>query len=130
MIKKTKWLAKEATLRFKYMIVKDCIFCKIVSGEIKTKPILETKGVIAINDINPVSEVHVLIVPKRHIESVLTVNQEDALDLVVMFEAAQKIAKEKNLSAFRLVFNAGNYQHVPHLHMHLLAGGSVSWSKL
>ncbi|MBI2012755.1 HIT domain-containing protein [Candidatus Curtissbacteria bacterium] len=113
------------------MTNKDCIFCKIVSGEITPKdPVYETQKSISFWDINPVTKTHILIVPKRHIESVMTVGKKDAVYLIDMFEVAQKIVGDKNLDAFRLAFNGGTYQHVPHLHMHLLAGGKVEWSKL
>ena len=130
MLNKTKWLVKEAKLRIKYMTVKDCIFCKIARGEIATKLVLETESVIAFSDINPVASVHILIVPRRHIESVVTIKSEDASWIIDMFSVAKKIAKDMSLDAFRLAFNGGRYQHVLHLHMHLLAGGSVEWSKL
>lgn len=112
------------------MTAKDCIFCKIVAGEIKTQPLLDTDSILAINDINPVAEIHILIIPKKHIESVLTVDAGDEKDIIEMFVAAGKLVGDKGLEAFRLAFNGGRYQHVPHLHMHLLAGGSVKWSKL
>ena len=112
------------------MVDKDCIFCKIIKGEIKPSLVLETETIIAVNDVNPVAAIHILIIPKKHIESVLTINQEDSRYIIEMFTVAQKIVKEKNLEAFRLAFNGGRYQHVPHLHMHLLAGGTVKWEKL
>ncbi len=108
----------------------DCMFCKIAKGELKTKPIFENEMTIAFNDINPVAEIHVLIVPKKHIESVLTITKNDSPWIIDMFQVAEKIVADKRLGAFRLAFNGGSYQHVPHLHMHLLAGGSVQWSKL
>jgi len=110
--------------------MKDCIFCKLISGEIPTKPVLENDNILAINDINPVASVHILIIPKVHIESVLTVGAGDGRVIIEMFKAAQKLVFERKLESFRLAFNAGKYQHVGHLHMHLLAGGSVKWSKL
>lgn len=128
--KKAKWALKEAKLRIKYMTTKDCIFCKIVSGEIKSKPVAQTESVVAINDINPVAQTHVLIFPKRHIESVLTVGKGDGVVLEDMFGVAQKLAAEKKLDAFRLAFNGGRYQHIPHLHMHLVAGSTIKWSRL
>lgn len=130
MLKKTKWLIKEAKLRIKYMTTTDCIFCKIISGEVKKDFVLKTEKVVAFDDINPVAQVHILILPRRHIESVLAVNEADGNDLVAMFAAAQKIVTDKKIDAFRIAFNGGRYQHVPHLHMHLLAGGSIAWSKL
>lgn len=130
MIRKTKFLAREAILRIKYMTSRDCLFCKLVAGEIKTDRVFETESVVAVNDINPVAQIHIVIIPKKHIESVLTVAAGDSGDIIKMFEAAQKIVEERRLDAFRLAFNGGRYQHVPHLHMHLLSGGSVKWSKL
>ena len=109
---------------------KDCIFCKIVSRKIPADLVLETDETIAFNDINPVSDVHILIVPKRHIESVLAVGSENAGDLVGMYEVAGKLVEERKLDAFRLAFNGGKFQHVPHLHMHLLAGSKIEWRKL
>lgn len=109
---------------------KNCIFCKMVAGSIKTLPVYETKHVFAINDINPSAAVHVLIVPKKHIDSVLTISKEDSQELVEMYKAAQKIVEDKKLDSFRLAFNGGKLQHVPHLHMHLLAGGKIDWKKL
>src|SRR3989344_3196259 len=130
MIRKAKWLAKEAQLRVKYMTTKDCIFCKLANGEIKTQPILETAKTLAIADVNPVAPVHLLIIPKRHIESVLTIDDSCAGDMIDMFEVSQKLVQLQKLNAFRLTFNGGKYQHVSHLHMHLLAGGKIEWSKL
>lgn len=130
MIKKAKWFVKEAQLRVKYMTTRDCLFCKLVAGEIKTDKILETDSVVAVNDINPVAQVHIVIIPKKHIESVLTIGASDSGDIIDMFAVTKKLVREKGLSAFRIAFNGGSYQHVPHLHMHLLAGGSVKWEKL
>ena len=130
MIRKAKWVVKELVLRIKYMTEKDCIFCKIIRGEIKSKPVFDNESILAINDVNPVAQTHVLIIPKKHIDSVLAVSDHDAPDVTEMFKAAQEIVKDKKLDAFRLAFNGGRYQHVPHLHMHLLAGGSVQWGKL
>jgi len=130
MIRKAKFLAKEAQLRVKYMISKDCIFCKIVSGKIKSNFVVEAEKVVAFADINPVAEVHFLIVPKKHIESVLTISDSDAADLVAMHEVAQKLVEDNRLEAFRLAYNGGRFQHVGHLHMHLLAGKKVDWRKL
>lgn len=127
---KIKFLAKEARLRAKYMTSKDCIFCNLVNGQIKTSLILETDKAIAFNDINPVANTHVLIVPKKHIESVLTISDNESSDIIELFGVAKKIAKEKKLDAFRLAFNAGKYQHVPHVHMHMLSGKKIDWSKL
>ena len=112
------------------MTAKDCIFCKLASGEIKTQPVLETDKTLAIADINPVAPVHLLIIPKKHIESVLTIDESVAGDMIDMFKVSKELVNLKKLDAYRLTFNGGKYQHVPHLHMHLLAGGKIEWSKL
>lgn len=130
MIKKAKWLIKEVNLRVKYKMTKDCIFCKIVNGEIKSKILAEDEMVIAINDINPVARIHVLIIPKNHIDSVLTLKKSDGEILISMFDLAKKLVSDVNLQAFRLTFNGGKFQHVSHVHMHLLAGSKIEWEKL
>lgn len=112
------------------MVSKDCLFCKIINGEINSNFLKESDKVVAFADINPVADVHILIVPKKHIQSVSTIKNEDSEFLVDMFAAASSLAEEKNLDAYRVSFNAGRYQHVGHLHMHLLAGGKIQWSKL
>ncbi len=130
MVGKIKFFAKEAMLRARYIMDKDCLFCKIVAGKIKTKPVFESDMVIAFADVNPVCDTHILIVPKRHIDSVLTIANKDAKELVDMHKAAQKIVGDMKLDAFKLAFNGGKFQHVPHLHMHLLAGEKIKWTKL
>ena len=112
------------------MTMKGCLFCKLVKGEIKTEKILETRDVVAVNDINPVAETHIVIIPKRHIDSVLTVSDGDGRDIINMIKVGQKLVAERKLSAFRFAFNGGKYQHVPHLHMHLVAGRKIQWDKL
>ncbi|OGE10338.1 hypothetical protein A3A60_04765 [Candidatus Curtissbacteria bacterium RIFCSPLOWO2_01_FULL_42_26] len=107
-----------------------CIFCKIIRGEMKTKFVFDNDKVAAFADVNPVADTHILIVPKKHIEATSTVRNEDGDDLVEMFKAASILSAEKKLSAYRLTFNAGKYQHVSHLHMHLLAGNKIQWTKL
>lgn len=130
MLKTAKFLAKEAVLRAKYIMEKDCLFCKMMAGEVKTKPLMETNKVLVIHDINPVADTHILIIPKKHIDSVLTIESDDSEDLIAMFKVAKKLVEVNSLSAFRLSFNGGKFQHVPHLHMHLIAGSKVEWSKL
>ncbi len=127
---KIKWFVKEARLRIKYMVSKDCIFCKIVNGEMGTKFLARRGKTVAFADINPVASVHILIVPKKHIESAEAVGIADGADLADMFSVAAKIVREKGIDAYRLTFNGGRYQHVPHLHMHLLSGKKIEWEKL
>lgn len=104
----------------------DCIFCKIVKGEIPSEKVYEDEKVLAFKDINPVTPIHVLIIPKKHFKDVLDVKEEDKEIIADLFQSINKIAKtlgiEKN--GFRIVNNcredAG--QEVMHLHFHLLAG--------
>ena len=104
----------------------DCIFCKIVAGEIPSKQVYRDDLVTAFHDINPVAPVHVLIVPNEHISSVAAVEPEHEAVLGRMFSAARRIAEELGVaeSGFRLVVNTGRDggQDVYHLHMHLLGG--------
>ena len=130
MVAKAKWFLKEAQLRIKYMTSIECLFCKIVKGEIESNFLKESDKVVVFADINPVADVHILIVPKKHIESVSTIKNEDSDYLVDMFAVASRLAADKKLDAYRLSFNAGRYQHVGHLHMHLLGGEKIQGSKL
>jgi histidine triad (HIT) family protein len=109
---------------------KDCLFCKIVAGEIKAELVLETESVLAFYDVNPVCDIHILIIPKRHIDSVLTIKKEDSMDVVEMYSVVKQIVEKKSIGAFRLTVNGGKFQHVGHLHMHLLAGKKIDWNKL
>ena len=101
----------------------DCIFCKIIKGEIPSAKVFETDALIAFDDIEPKAKVHILIVPKKHIESVKHLEESDK-DLVgEMLFTAKKIAEEKKLLGYKLVFNVGREggQVVDHLHLHLLS---------
>jgi histidine triad (HIT) family protein len=102
----------------------DCIFCKITKGEIPSTKVFESDKIIAFNDINPKAKVHILIVPKKHIESIKHLEEMDKELVGEMFLAAQKIAKDKNLEGYKLVVNVGREggQLVDHLHLHLLSG--------
>ncbi|NLI10523.1 MAG: histidine triad nucleotide-binding protein [Elusimicrobia bacterium] len=108
----------------------DCIFCKIASGETEASIIYEDEDILAFKDLNPQAPTHILIIPKKHIESLSACSQEDSALLGNIQTAAAKIAKELNVSeAFRLVTNNGAKagQSVKHLHYHLLAGRRMMW---
>lgn len=97
----------------------DCVFCKIINKEIPAKLQYEDSDVVVFNNNEPVSENHLLIVPKKHIASFIELDET----VFAMTKAAQKIIKDLNLSpGYKLVFNGGKYQSVPHVHWHLLAG--------
>jgi len=102
----------------------DCIFCKIAKGEISSTKVFENDKIIAFDDIHPKALVHILVVPKKHIESVKHLQESDKDLIGELFLAAQKIAKDKGLEGYKLVFNVGREggQLVDHLHLHLLSG--------
>jgi histidine triad (HIT) family protein len=102
----------------------DCIFCKIAKGEIPSVKVWEDDKVVAFNDINPKAKIHILIVPKRHIESVKDLTEADENLVGKLILSAQKIAKEKSMEGYKLIFNVGKEggQIVDHLHLHLVSG--------
>jgi histidine triad (HIT) family protein len=100
-----------------------CVFCKIVKGEIPTEKVNETGDVLAFNDINPSAETHILVVPKKHIGSLLETKKGDFNILKKMLELSQELIKNKSIEKkYKLVINGGKYQDVPHLHLHVLGG--------
>ena len=109
----------------------DCIFCKIIDGEIPSKKIYEDEFVYAFEDIERASPIHILIVPKKHFETILDIKEKDANLIGSVFMAANKIADKLNFGkkGFRIVTNckgdAG--QTVFHVHFHLLAGRKMFW---
>lgn len=111
--------------------MQDCLFCRMVAGEIKPSLVLETGSLIAFRDINPQAPVHVLIVPRKHIATLNEIGLEDAGLVGEMLLAAQQIAKQEGIAApgYRLVMNcnADGGQTVFHIHMHLLGGRRVTW---
>lgn len=110
---------------------RDCIFCKIINGEIPSKKIFENEHVLAFEDANPVSPVHTLIVPKRHYESILDITSSDEglADLSRLMSALPQIAEELGVdeNGFRLINNCGaeGGQTVMHVHFHLIGGENL-----
>lgn len=108
----------------------DCIFCSIAEGKIPTNKIYEDDKVIAFNDITPQSPVHILIIPKLHVPSIIDVD-EDSEILNHIFKVIKRLVKEQGLDekGFRIVNNCGEEggQTVPHLHFHLLGGRQMQW---
>lgn len=104
----------------------DCIFCKIVNGGIPSKKVYENDQVYAFHDISPQASTHVLIIPKKHIETVMDVTPEDQHLFTDIHLAAQEIARQEGVaeSGFRLINNCGKDggQEVFHVHYHLLGG--------
>lgn len=99
----------------------DCIFCKIIKGEISTDFEKETENLVVFKDINPKAPIHLLIVPKKHTQDI-TFAEDNLWE--EMGKMAIELAKEKQLKGFRLVHNAGDAAMVPHMHVHFL--GQVS----
>ncbi|MEX0616962.1 MAG: HIT domain-containing protein [Candidatus Woykebacteria bacterium] len=101
--------------------MEDCLFCKIINKEIPTEFIYEDREVVVFKDINPKSRVHYLIVPSGHIKSFLDLSSSQYLLLTKLVKVVQRLIGEEKLEGgYQLVFNGGKYQHVPHLHWHLL----------
>lgn len=102
----------------------DCLFCKIIAGEIPSAKVYEDDKVYAFKDISPVAPVHVLVVPKKHYSSAMEV--DDPAIIGHIFEVIQKLAKELGVSedGFRIVNNCGDNgcQSVKHVHFHLIGG--------
>ena len=109
----------------------DCLFCKIVRREIPATLVYEDDRVVAFNDINPQAPTHVLIVPKRHIETLNELGTEDDRLVGELVRRAAAIAGERGLSAggYRTVFNTNRDagQTVFHIHLHLLGGRAMAW---
>ena len=109
--------------------VDTCIFCKIAAGEMNTEFVAFSDNVVAFNDIQPQSPVHVLVIPKMHVESVHQLGSEHRGVWQEMLDIAQEVAEKSGVveSGYRLVTNAGpdSGQEVPHLHVHVLGGGKL-----
>lgn len=108
----------------------DCIFCKIISGDIPSSKVYEDEFVTAFKDINPQAPVHIIVIPKKHFVSLNEIDlQNDSEYLVAVFSAIQKIVKEQHLdNGYRIINNCGRdgAQSVAHMHFHLLGGCQLS----
>ena len=107
----------------------DCVFCKIVAGEIPSDKIYEDEDIIAFNDLDPQAPIHFLVIPKKHITSLAQVEESDSALVGRIMLAIQKLAAENNLESYRVVTNIGEDggQTVPHLHFHVLGGRAFHW---
>ena len=109
----------------------DCIFCKIIAGDIPSSKVYEDDKIYAFKDIHPKAKVHILVVPKKHIETLAHAKADDAELLSHMILSLPKIAREQGLeSGFRTVLNtgAGGGQEVFHMHFHILGGGAMPFT--
>jgi histidine triad (HIT) family protein len=109
----------------------DCLFCRIVAGEIPSKQAYEDDRVIAFHDIDPKAPVHVLVIPRKHIASITRLEDSDAELIGQLFVVARNLANELRIAdgGYRLVVNAGfdAGQSVDHVHLHVLGGRKLKW---
>lgn len=108
----------------------DCLFCKILAGEIPSEKVYEDERVYAFYDIEPQAPVHFLVIPKAHIPSADHVNEENADEVGHIFATIARLSRELGLEkGYRVVNNCGEdaQQTVRHLHFHVLAGRKLSW---
>ena len=109
-----------------------CLFCEIAAGRIPSKKAYEDESVVAFYDIAPQAPVHILVIPRRHIESAQALTEADDALLGHLFAVARKLADETGVSktGYRLITNVGADagQSVPHLHLHLIGGKTLSWN--
>ena len=113
------------------MVDANCLFCKIVSGDIPATIVRESDRVLAFRDVNPQAPVHILLIPKEHVESVADVAEHHTDTLADIMQAATQLAGAEGIaeSGWRLVTNIGpdGGQTVFHLHFHLLGGRAMTW---
>lgn len=111
--------------------MEDCLFCKIIAGEIPSTKVYEDESVYAFLDIEPQAPVHIILIPKQHIASANELNDKNAAVVGHIFAVAANIAKEQGFAenGWRIVNNCGKDggQTVGHLHFHLLAGRNLGW---
>ncbi len=109
----------------------DCLFCKMVSGEIKPDVVFEDDDVLAFRDVNPQAPMHVLVIPKTHIATVNELDENNAGVISQMYLVARKLAQDSGVAedGYRLVMNcnAGAGQSVFHIHLHVLGGRQMNW---
>ena len=109
----------------------DCLFCRILVGEIPSQEVMSTAGTYAFRDINPAAPSHVLIIPRRHVTNAALLTKDDAELLSDLFATARAVAELEGVheSGYRLVFNVGDdaLNSVPHLHLHVIGGRKLGW---
>lgn len=110
-------------------MMSDCLFCKIVKGEIPSKKVYEDEQCLAFYDIDPQAPVHFLVIPKTHIASCGAITADHSAVAAHCLEVIAKVTRELGVTDFRVVSNCGEQagQSVPHLHFHVLAGRDMTW---
>lgn len=111
--------------------MKNCLFCKIIRGDIPATIVHEDKNTVAFNDINPQAPHHILVIPREHYAGIHEIPPEKHTLLAQLFTAVSNLVSQKGFheKGYRLVVNFGSQggQEVPHIHIHLLAGRSMQW---
>ena len=110
--------------------MEDCVFCKIVNGDIPSAKVYEDDTVLAFKDLDPQAPTHLLVIPKQHVRSLAEINESNSAVVAHIAEVIAKLAKDLDLkNGFRVVSNCGDSagQSVKHLHFHLLAGREFTW---
>ncbi len=106
--------------------MEDCIFCKIIRKEIPSEIVYEDDEIMAFKDIHPAAPIHILVIPKKHIQSLAQLEEKDELLIGKIYTVINKVAEAQGVKeeGFRVIVNCGEDggQEVPHLHFHLLAG--------
>jgi histidine triad (HIT) family protein len=107
----------------------DCLFCRIVAGEIPAEVVHETERTLAFRDVSPVAPTHVLVIPRSHHPDAAALAQAEPEVSVELFAVARAIAEAEELDGYRLVFNTGASAHqtVFHAHLHVLGGRPMGW---
>lgn len=107
----------------------DCLFCKIIAGEIPSNKVYEDEKCLAFYDIDPQAPTHFLVIPKAHIGSVAEVTEDNGAVVAHIFRVIAEQTKKLGLDSYRVVSNIGEQagQSVPHLHFHVLAGRDMTW---
>lgn len=111
--------------------MEDCLFCKIITGEIPSNKVYEDEFTFAFRDINPVAPIHVLVIPKVHVSGLTEISPKNSDIMKNITETSRKICEMEGLTSdgFRFVINSGEYggQTVFHLHLHILGGRKLNW---
>ena len=109
----------------------DCLFCRIIEGQIPATIVYQDHEILAFRDINPAAPTHILLIPKRHIPDVMSLTPDDAELLARLYTVAARIARQEGIAdeGFRIVVNNGLQagQSVMHIHFHLLGGRALTW---
>jgi histidine triad (HIT) family protein len=109
----------------------DCLFCKILAGDVPSDEVLSTDRAYAFRDIQPTAPTHVLVIPREHIDNAHEIRAEHAETVAALITTAQEVARKEGIDAsgYRLVFNVGEdaLNSVPHLHLHVIGGRRLTW---